>query len=762
MKNTGRFILLAALQALLLTAATFAEQIIVDNVTSSPHSFTTYGSWPTSTDATGYYGSNYTSAEGSSTSAARWRPYITTSGIYKIYMKWTSASSRPDRAPIEINYDGGTKTDATRRANQKVNGGSWVYIGSYYLASGTGNSVRIKASDAGRICADAVLFELSYATTSSPTKSALTTARAEYTDTYGQVLRPDAAPATIYYNGGSSSAVLTIDQTENDSQWVSLGTYYLSAGTGNSVKLSASDAGTISADAVKFELASNTNESVIVDNITSGTHVFTTYGTWTTTIGPKGFYGTDYLYNDGSSSAVVRWRPDISTAGNYTVYIRWADDIDLRDRPQETLIVRTDSGENGVDPVFELRIEGEPFEVKGSCGHEAVEEIAAAGGNTIRAYSTSAIDEDFLRRASEAGTKVILGLWLTQAEGSNSGFYDNATSVSNQFATLKQDIDKYKNHESILAWVVGNEVDPTTVTNPEPVYAAFQQVARYIREVDHYHPSLTAHAGAHQTKISRVVQWAPDIDIIGVNSYYPHVMDVTSNMVAAGWTGPHFITEYFLRQPMTMQNETNGLTSWGAVIEPVSAEKYTKLLEIYADAILAQIDRGIGSFVFKGALSGFRVTHTWYPLLDENLKPTPSYDAMRECWEGDAAPGLLAPEVESITLNSNYPWESPIITGTGGVLTSKVTITAPTHSTVEYEVEIRTNATLSTYASPPPLEGITITQNSVDPRTFYIRNDDLPDGDYRLFYYVKRTDGAETNGYVSVGTANIPFRKDTN
>ena len=63
-------------------------------------------------------------------------------------MKWTSASSRPDRAPIEINYDGGTKTDATRRINQKVNGGTWVYIGSYYLASGTGNSVRIKASDA--------------------------------------------------------------------------------------------------------------------------------------------------------------------------------------------------------------------------------------------------------------------------------------------------------------------------------------------------------------------------------------------------------------------------------------------------------------------------------------------------------------------------------------------------------------------------------------------------------------------------------------
>ncbi len=731
-------------------------------MTRAPHAFTTYGTWTTLSTLSGYYGSNYAQATGPSTAAARWRPSIATSGIYKIYIKWTDYSSRPDRALVEINYDGGTKTDSTRRLNQQMNGSSWVYIGSYYLSAGTGNSVRIKANDSGPVCADAVLFELSYATTTSPTESALTTAHAEYTGTYGQVTRPDAAPVTVYHNGGSSSSALLVDQTQNDSQWVSLGSYYLNAGTGNSVKLNASDSGTVAADAVKFERVANTNTTIIVDNITSAPHAFTTYGTWASTIGPEGFHGTDYVYNEGGSTAVTRWRPSIATAGDYNVYIRWPASIDLRDRPDETQIVRTDSGEPGIDPVFELRINGETYEVKGSCGHEAIEEIAAAGGNTVRAYSATAIDADFLRNASDAGIKVILGLWLAQAEGGNADFYDNAANVSNQFDTLKAQIDEYKNYESVLAWVVGNEVDPVTVSNPEPVYKAIQQVARYIRETDHYHPCLTGHAGAHQTKISRVVQWAPDIDIIGVNSYYPHVMDVTSNMTAAGWTGPHFITEYFLRQPMTMIHEPNGLNSWGAVIEPVSGEKYTQLLGIYADAILAESDRCIGSFVFKGALGGFRVTHTWYPLLDENFKPTPSYDAMRECWEGDNAPELIAPKVETITLGGLYPWESPIVTGSGGVLTARVTVTAPTNSTVEYAVEIRTNATIYTFSSPPPLENITITQNSGDPRIFYIRNDDLPNGDYRLFYYVRRTDGAAPGDYVSVGTANIPFRKDVN
>jgi len=586
---------LVAVSLLVSAGAAFAERIIVDNITSSPHAFTKTSGWTSSTAGSGYYGSNYLVATGPASFAARWRPYIATSGVYKIYIKGVSAESRASRVPIEINYDGGNKTENVRRWNQTHNNGVWVYVGSYYLSAGTGNSVRITAAHTGTVCADAVMFELSYATTTSPTEPALTTPRQEY-----------------------------------------------------------------------------------------------------------------------------------------------AASIDFRDRPEEVLIVRTDSGDQ-TDPVFELRIEGAFYEVKGSCGHEAVEKIAAAGGNTIRAYSINAVSPDFMRRCTDAGIKVILGLWMTQVKGANTNWYESATNVSNQLATLKGQIDEYKNYEALLAWVIGNEIDPVDMTNPESLYTAVQDVARYVREVDHYHPTLTSHAGAHQSKIQNVVQWAPDIDMIGVNSYYPHVMNVTSNMIAGGWTGPHFITEYFLRQPLTMHQEEQGTNSWGAIIEPVSAEKKTKLMEIYADYILAESDRCAGSFVFKGSQGGFRVTHTWYPILDENFKPTPSYDAMRECWVGADAPELIAPEVDTITLNGLYPWESPIITSSGGVLTSRVTVTAPTNSTLEYIVEIRTNATTSTWSSPPPLQGITITQDSNDPRRFYVRNNDLSNGDYRLFYYVRRT-----------------------
>jgi hypothetical protein len=734
--------------------AAFAESVIVDNIPSAPHVFTTVGSWPASTALPGHYGANYAEASGPSSATASWQPSIATSGVYKIYMKWTASAARADRVPVEIKYDNGNKTDSTRRLNQRLNGGSWVYLGAYFLGVGTNNSVQIEAGDAGSACADAVLFELSHATPASPVEPALTTPRTDFSI----IERPDAAPLTVYYTNGTKSVVVYLNQTTNSGQWVSAGTYYLAAGTGSSLKLNATDQGVVAADAVKFEMAADTNVTVVVDNeLPAGSpHAFTMNGTWPAATSPSGFYGTNYFHNPGSqSTSAVRWRPYITNAGDYNIYIRWPGSLP-DDRPQEVQIVRTDSGEAGVSPVFELRIEGGKFHANGSCGHEAVGEIAAAGGNAIRTYSINAVSPDFLRGASDAGIKVVLGLWLTQAEGASEGFYDDPASVSNQLAVLKSQINSYKDFEAVLGWGIGNEIDPITMTNPEPVYKAIQQVARYIREVDHYHPSLTVHAGSNTNKFLGVRQWAPDVDIIGVNSYEPNIANITPNLVAAGWNGPAFITEFFLRTPFSA-----GTNSWGAVIEPVSADKYTGLLSLYADDILPQTNRCFGAFVFKGSQGAFRVTHTWYPILDENLKPTPSYDAMRENWGGPAAPGQIAPQVSSITLNNKTALQNVIITAPDGVITAKVGVNVPTNAALEYLVEIRTNVSTAVNYSPAPLAGITITQNSYDPAIFYVRNADLPNGDYRLFYSVRRTDGAGPGDYVSVGTANIPFRKAT-
>jgi len=116
--------------------------------------------WTSSTNITGYYGSDYshdgTSGADSTSRWAKWTPNIPSDGSYNIYMRWPASPNKVDSAPLTIVYNGGT--DTTKRVNQQANGNQWNLIGTYNLTAGTGNSVMIVATDAGYTEADAVMF----------------------------------------------------------------------------------------------------------------------------------------------------------------------------------------------------------------------------------------------------------------------------------------------------------------------------------------------------------------------------------------------------------------------------------------------------------------------------------------------------------------------------------------------------------------------------------------------------------------------------
>lgn len=144
------------LDHLTLTPVAADGEIIVDNMDSG---FYTDSNWATKTTTPGYYGDNFRDDNSGGADAAKWAkwvPNILASGMYDIYMRWTSGSNRPDAAPLEIVYDGGVDTSLT--VNQQTNGGVWVYIGTYPLAAGTAGEVILRASDAGYTIADAVRF----------------------------------------------------------------------------------------------------------------------------------------------------------------------------------------------------------------------------------------------------------------------------------------------------------------------------------------------------------------------------------------------------------------------------------------------------------------------------------------------------------------------------------------------------------------------------------------------------------------------------
>lgn len=414
---------------------------------------------------------------------------------------------------------------------------------------------------------------------------------------------------------------------------------------------------------------------------------------------------------------------------------------DPRRTPADIRVVRLDSAQPGAKPAFELRCDGVPFRLKGACGVEAIAEVAAAGGNAVRSYSAAppGFDESVLDFAHAHGVKVLVGLAMAKPTG---GFYRDPAKVAAQFAALSAQIDRWKSHAAVLAWGIGNEIDPVTLTPEEarPVYAAIEALAAHAHKVDPHHPTVSVHAGSSPEKMRRIRDWAPSIDIVACNSY-AHVGNVAANVAESGWTGPYLVTEYAIHQPME-QRPPHHATPWGSVIEPLSRAKAERLLEVYRNHLLPH-PNCLGGFVFKAAKGAFRVTHTWYPLLHDDagtLRPTPSYDAMRAAWRGLAAPEWSGPLIEAIALDGRAPAEGVVLADPEATVEASVVVSAPPGARLVCRAEIRPDVSLKENRPPSPLTGIALRQDPKQPTVFRFRAGDLPPGEYRLYYYVSFAD----------------------
>lgn len=135
--------------------------IILDNPTAKSVGGTDVGgNWTRSTSVTGYHGDNYQVHAATSQDAwVRWTPRLPSSGAYKIYMRWTSASDRASGALVTVNTPSG---QYKRIVNQRINGSTWFSLGQYTFNAGyspSKGSLTLYATGAdGWVIADAVMF----------------------------------------------------------------------------------------------------------------------------------------------------------------------------------------------------------------------------------------------------------------------------------------------------------------------------------------------------------------------------------------------------------------------------------------------------------------------------------------------------------------------------------------------------------------------------------------------------------------------------
>jgi hypothetical protein len=134
---------------------TAGGDIILDNADSSVMTYV--GTWTSSVNVSGYYGTNYQYANVSASTlrTATFTPNIQVPGKYDIFVNYSTGNDRATNAPFSIFYNGGALTN---RINQQTHGGQWNLLGvGLPFATGTGGFIRLSNNASNTVViADAV------------------------------------------------------------------------------------------------------------------------------------------------------------------------------------------------------------------------------------------------------------------------------------------------------------------------------------------------------------------------------------------------------------------------------------------------------------------------------------------------------------------------------------------------------------------------------------------------------------------------------
>ena len=369
-----------------------------------------------------------------------------------------------------------------------------------------------------------------------------------------------------------------------------------------------------------------------------------------------------------------------------------------------------------------------------------IERFAAAGGNSIRTWSTTYGKQDtraLLDKAQAHGVTVALGLSMTPER---HGFdYDDAQAVAAQLKSMREEVLKYRDHPAVLAWIIGNELNHS-YTNPR-VYDAVNDVAEMIEELDPHHPATTAISGFKPEVIAEVTARAPALDFISFQMY-GSLFRLPDRLAETDFDGPFMVTEWGTIGYWEVET-----TDWGAPVELHSSRKADTFLRGYRD-ILASLDgQLIGAYAFYWGQKQER-TPTWFGMLTEDGNLTEVVDVMQYAWTGEW-PDNRTPRIETMRLDGKRAVENVRLV-TGQTYEAELVVRDPNGDTLDFRWELKPESAATSgggdfEASLPSLEGFLSTRDAAN--TFVTAP---APGSYRLFAYA-------SDAGRRVAHANIPL-----
>lgn len=403
-----------------------------------------------------------------------------------------------------------------------------------------------------------------------------------------------------------------------------------------------------------------------------------------------------------------------------TASVAWA-------RPMKVELEQTPEG-------WRLLRGDEPFDIKGVGGDGDKQLLADVGGNSFRTWGVGDDTQAQLDEAHRLGLAVTLGIWLGHER---HGFdYEDPAQVAAQFDKAREAVLKYKDHPALLMWGVGNEMEGYESGDDPAIWKAVNDIAAMIHELDPNHPTMTVVAEIGGQRVQSIHRLAPEIDVVGINSY-AGAASIPQRYRAAGGTRPYVVTEY--GPPGTWEV---GRNDWGVVNEPTSTAKAESYLKTY-HALAADEALCLGSYAFTWGAKQ-ETTATWFGMLLPDGSRLAAVDALGEAWTG-RPPANRVPRVEPLE----------VVTGDrvlpGAAVRVNLSASDPEGDPMETTWVLSAEPTEYSVGgdrapSPPTFPGAIVT---ADAQGAELRMPDQP-GKYRLFVFVRDDHGG-------AAVANVPL-----
>ena len=262
----------------------------------------------------------------------------------------------------------------------------------------------------------------------------------------------------------------------------------------------------------------------------------------------------------------------------------------------------------------------QPYFAKGICGSSRLDDLVAAGGDSIRTYGSGDLDQ-----AQHRGLTVLIGLPLRpMRQGFN---YGDEKAVAQQSERICQEVAKFKHHPALLMYALGNELElGVSQANRIKIWKALNNMAKAVKQADGKHPVIAVLAGIGDNKLSELNEHCPALDAVGINTY-GGIITLPEAVAKQGWTRPWLVTEFGPRGHWEVAK-----TPWGLPIEDSSTQKAELYLKGYQQTIAAQ-PACLGSYAFLWGQKQEK-THTWYGMFLPEGNRLGAVDAMTMAWTG--------------------------------------------------------------------------------------------------------------------------------